>query len=321
MQRERAAVICLTPVKNEEWIMERFLKAASLWADQIIVADQYSSDKTREICLHFSKVRLIRNTSEKFDESSRQRLLIEEARKIHGKKLLIALDADEFLTGNYEGTEEWEEMCTAEPGTVFRMKWPCIANDFAHYWWTEGESNLFAVMDDGTPHGGRNIHSIRLPVPEQAVVRELRQIAVMHFQYTDWERMKRKNLWYQCYERIHFPQKSVFDIYRMYHHMDVPKKMEEIPADWYETYERYGVELKTGAGKKARYWWDAEIERFVEQYGEMYFQYIDFPGHKNATLSYLRRTQFLWRYRYGRTLLRRMDKAAAHILQRRGARG
>ena len=35
-------IICLTPVKNEGWILERFLKCTSLWADYIIIADQSS---------------------------------------------------------------------------------------------------------------------------------------------------------------------------------------------------------------------------------------------------------------------------------------
>ena len=32
---ERPKIICLTPVKNEEWILRRFLRLASLWADHI----------------------------------------------------------------------------------------------------------------------------------------------------------------------------------------------------------------------------------------------------------------------------------------------
>lgn len=154
MNAERAKVICMTPVKNEEWIMKRFLAAASLWADCIIVADQHSTDRTVQICQEFPKVQLISNPSESFNENGRQKLLIEEARKIPGKKLLVALDADEFLTGNFEVSPEWEEMVTAAPGTVFRMKWPCIAADFAHFWMTEGADNVFAMMDDGTPHEG-----------------------------------------------------------------------------------------------------------------------------------------------------------------------
>ncbi len=320
MDKERAKVICMTPVKNEEWIMERFLTAASLWADCIIVADQHSQDQTVRICRKFPKVRLIENPSESFNENGRQKLLIREARKIPGKKLLVALDADEFLTGNLKGTSEWEEMVTAAPGTVFRMKWPCIAPDFRHFWMTEGADNIFAMMDDGTPHEGREMHSIRVPLPKNGEERMLSSIEVMHFQYTDWERMKCKNLWYQCYERIHHPDKSVFGLYRMYHHMDTPKKMEKIPDTWYQAYKEAGIDLEKNGLEEKTYWWQTQMKEFVEEYGEAYFRYIDFPQNKNAVLGYLRGTQFLWRYRYGRAILRRMDKVAEKLLSDKAAK-
>lgn len=316
MSLERATVVCMTPVKNEEWIMKRFLEAASLWADVIVVADQGSTDRTTEICRSFSKVKLIQNTSEKFNEEGRQDLLIRSAREIPGKRLLIALDADEFLTGNFEREPEWNEMLTAEPGTVFEMKWPCITSDYQNYWMTEGASNLFAVMDDGCPHHGREMHSIRVPISKHAVTRRLETLEVMHFQYTDWNRMKCKNLWYQCYERIHHPEKSAASIYRMYHHMDVRRTLQKIPESWLEAYESAGIHLDEQEEITKEYWWTKEIHDFIEQYGENFFQYIDFPQNQNALLGYLRKTQCLWKYRYGRALLRRVDPLAERCLQK-----
>ena len=73
-------IICLTPVKNEAWILERFLECASLWADQIIIADQGSDDGSREIARSFNKVQLIENSAKVFNEPERQKLLIEAAR-------------------------------------------------------------------------------------------------------------------------------------------------------------------------------------------------------------------------------------------------
>ncbi|MGB8077207.1 MAG: glycosyltransferase family 2 protein, partial [Gallionella sp.] len=113
-------IICLTPVRNESWILEKFLKAASLWADHIIIADQFSDDDSREIAGRFDKVILIRNPSAEFNEPERQRLLIEAARKIEGPRLLITLDADEFLTANFHDSAEWEFIMHAPPGTVIR---------------------------------------------------------------------------------------------------------------------------------------------------------------------------------------------------------
>src|SRR5437667_3161139 len=98
---ERPTIICLTPVKNEAWILDRFLQCASLWADHIIVADQCSEDESREIVGRHPKVILIENPSPVYDEGARQKLLLEAARRIPGKRLLIALDADEMLTANW----------------------------------------------------------------------------------------------------------------------------------------------------------------------------------------------------------------------------
>lgn len=315
MHQERTKVICMTPVKNEEWIIDRFLQAASVWADYIIVADQYSSDHTVEICQKYPKVILIRNDAKSFNEEERQKLLIKEARKIPGKKLLVALDADEFLTGNVQ-CEEWLQMLEAASGTVFRMKWPCIASDFRHYWMTDGDSNLFAVIDDGKPHQGREMHSIRVPMNEESVICDVKQIQVMHFQYTDWARMKCKNLWYQCYERVHHPEKRVTEIYRMYHHMDVHRRKSEIPSDWFKIYRTNGIDLSNQPELKEGYWWEKEIGSFLHDYGKEYFQYIDFPENKNALLTYLRQTQFLWKLRYGKALLRRLDPCVEKILVR-----
>jgi hypothetical protein len=40
-------IIGVTPVKNEEWLLERFLAVTSRFADHINVADQQSTDGSR----------------------------------------------------------------------------------------------------------------------------------------------------------------------------------------------------------------------------------------------------------------------------------
>ena len=54
-------IICLTPVLNEAWILDRFIRCASLWADHIIIADQGSTDGSREIAQRYDKVIFIDN--------------------------------------------------------------------------------------------------------------------------------------------------------------------------------------------------------------------------------------------------------------------
>ena len=42
-------MIVMTPVRNEAWVLPAFLESTSRWADYIIIADQMSTDGSREI--------------------------------------------------------------------------------------------------------------------------------------------------------------------------------------------------------------------------------------------------------------------------------
>ena len=97
----RPLLICMTPVRNEAWILNAFLKATSLWADFIIIADQCSTDGSREIAMRYPKVILIDNNNTDYNEAVRQKMLIDKAREIDGDKILFALDADEIFAANF----------------------------------------------------------------------------------------------------------------------------------------------------------------------------------------------------------------------------
>ncbi|MFX4883847.1 glycosyltransferase family 2 protein, partial [Acinetobacter baumannii] len=77
MQRK---IIVLTPIKNEAWILKTFLEVTSFFADHIIIADQGSTDESRDIALSFEKVILIPNNDTRFNEVTRQQLLINYCR-------------------------------------------------------------------------------------------------------------------------------------------------------------------------------------------------------------------------------------------------
>src|SRR5580693_6112239 len=125
----RPNLICLTPIKNEAWELDVFLKCTSLWADYIILADQNSTDGSQEIAKKYPKVRLIENKSNEYDEAKRQRLLIDEARKIEGPRILFALDADEVFSANYLQSSDWQQIINSKPGDVFGFQWANIMAD------------------------------------------------------------------------------------------------------------------------------------------------------------------------------------------------
>jgi hypothetical protein len=262
----RPKIVCLTPVKNEAWILERFLKCASLWADHIIIADQASDDGSREIARSFKKVQLIENSAAVFNEPERQKLLIEAARAIPGDKLLIALDADEFLTANFLGSREWDLILRAVPGTVINFQWACVLPDRQSYYVFPTEFSL-GFLDDGAEHQGMVIHSPRLPVPEDSPRISLREVKVMHFSTIDFDRFKSKIRWYQCWEfSKHRWDGRLVQLYRWYHRdFHVPRhQVRPLPNEWTTG---YGPSMHLlDVPKHDYYRWDEDLLRlFVEQ--------------------------------------------------------
>lgn len=268
----KPTIICLTPVKNEAWILETFLKCTSIWADYIIIADQNSTDGSIEIAKKFEKVILINNPSSEYNEVERQKLLLGEARKISGKKLLITLDADELLTANFQKTEEWQKMLNASEGDIFGFEWINIMPGFKKAWINKGPFP-WAMIDNGATHSGKEMHNPRIPISDTNKIITLNSIKVLHLQYLNWARMNSKHNYYQCLERIKYPTKSPVEVYRMYHHMDTISKslLINVLPEWISEYEQRGINL-TRLTFENRYWFDDEVERLFKQYGAEHFK-------------------------------------------------
>ena len=176
-----AKLVVLTPVKNEEWILERFLTATSQFADVIIVADQYSTDGSRDICRRFSKVILIENPERNYNEEYRQRLLIAAARRaVPGPRVLLALDADEIVSADTVHSAGWASVKKAPPGTVLRFPKPDILGN-ANYCRPSAAPFALGYVDDGREHEGLVFHSQRLPGSEQNPKLDVEDICFLHF--------------------------------------------------------------------------------------------------------------------------------------------
>jgi glycosyltransferase involved in cell wall biosynthesis len=268
----KPTVICLTPVKNEAWILHRFLKCASLWTDHIIIADQSSDDGSREIALSYPKVTLVDNPSPTFNEPERQKILLEAARRIPGPRLIIALDADEMLTANFLDSPEWDTVLQADPGTVIRLQFAVIRPDLCSYW-LEPHTHPYGFVDDGSEHVGRKIHSQRVPVPSQAPSITLRDIKVMHYVGVDSEKWASKHRWYQCWERLNRPQRRSIDIYRHYHRIDdiPPHEIKPMPEEWMAGYRQRGIDM-TSVSREGVFRWDMEVLAFLGEYGPAKFK-------------------------------------------------
>ena len=261
------AVVCVTPIKNEEWILDRFLRCAAQWADHIIVLDQCSTDRSREIAAEHRKVRLIVDDDPRYDEPRRQRKLIEAARQIPGRRLIMALDADEVLSADTLSSPAWAAALCSAPGTVVRLRWANLLPGCQRAW-IPPTPIPFGFVDDGRDHSGTVIHNARLPAnPGQPSI-VLEDHVVLHYQYTAWSRMKSKQRWYQCWERLHQPHKRPIQVYRQYHFMDaIPSDLVQrvVPA-WFDMYEAAGIDM-AAVSEQRWYPWDEDVLDWIIEHG------------------------------------------------------
>lgn len=268
-------VVCVTPMKNEAWILERFLAAAQLWADHIVLADQASTDASREIAARFPKVRLVENTAPAYDEGARQRLLLAEARDIPGPRAIVALDADEALAFGAWDTAEWRQALAAPPGTTFAFDWINVLPDLRSAY-VPRDPVPFAFIDDGRAHVGSTIHSTRVPIRDESELRRLTDVKILHLQYTDALRVQSKQRWYQAWERLNHPEKRPVQIYRQYNRLRAfpADEVRQLDRTWLAGYEQLGVDL-TDHPRGGPYWWDLEVVGWLIEEGVERFRRID----------------------------------------------
>ena len=195
--------IVMTPVRNEAWVLRAFLETTSLWADYIIIADQMSTDGSREIARKYPKVILIDNKNPEFNEAERQRMLVAKAREVAAGRdtLLWGLDADEVLAANTFETEDWKHILNSVPGDVFWFKWAEICPNQKEYWLSKTTYYPWLFHDDGKePHGNyvRNMHSMRIPYPiEEKQMYYVDDFRVLHLAYLNQHRVASKRRFYQ----------------------------------------------------------------------------------------------------------------------------
>lgn len=269
----RHKLICLTPVKNEAWILDTFLKSTTLWADYIIIADQNSTDESKEIIRRYPKVSLIENNSSTINEPERQKMLINAARQIPGEKILIALDADEIFTPEALDKTTWNTIDSLNAGTVLRFQWATLFPNSRTYW--TGYHNPYGYIDDGAEHTANSFfHTSRVPVPDGHPTYDVMEFKVFHFQNMNPERNVRKQRWYQCIE-IDNPSiaTDAIDIYRKYHHIQMytSDRMSTIPQKWINEYNQFNIDiLKTY--KENNYWYDDEVIKLFNKYGYHHYK-------------------------------------------------
>jgi len=274
--KDTAQIVVVTPVKNEAWILDRFLAVTSEFADCIIIADQQSTDGSADICRKYPKVVLIDNASKEYDEAERQLLLLQKAREIiPDRKIILALDADEILAANAVDTFSWQSMLHAKPGTILYFEKPdlyfttkrCIRYDVP---WPIG------YVDDGREHRPKKIHSIRIPQPANAEKMHVKDVKILHYALTRPRAQASKIRHYSIIENVLGTSRLL--IRRISYAADKDHarnfRVEESILDWFIGWERKGIDMHSIVDKKY-YWWDFEALTYFKKYGLSRFRFDD----------------------------------------------
>lgn len=273
--------IVLIPVKNEEWILDQTLKNTAPYVDMVIVADQDSTDRTVEICKQFPNVKVIRNTFQGGHSNKVRWLLLDEARKSEGDKLIICIDADEMISP--KGIEEMKKIISekrAEKGDVFKLRWIQLWKSMREYreegFWTNGWANdlkNIAFIDNEKINEYRkefviNDHTSR--VPDTNIGKEITvSYPLLHFHFVAWERTQLKQAWYSCSELIE-GSRNAKQINNTYRGTLISKNAKIIPTEkwWYD-----GLAVDEQKLMNVRENWHLkEIISWFDKYGIKFFE-------------------------------------------------
>jgi glycosyltransferase involved in cell wall biosynthesis len=241
-------IIVLTPVRNEAWILERFIATTLLFADWIIIADQNSEDESREICRRFDRVILIENNNPEYNENSRSQLLVGEARKrFPGEKILLGIDADEIMSADGLDSPAWQTIRACKAGTVIRFHKPEITYTWEHYIEPDYMFPL-GYADDGLEHVGRFIHSGRVPTRVGSPNLFVQGIHFMHLNRIRRSEYASRQAMYLALEASN--RSKSYRIRNCYYHPLFfnyirPDLLKPLPESWLAGWKSRGVDLSS----------------------------------------------------------------------------
>lgn len=273
MTEQRPIIVVMTPVRNEAWVLRAFLEATSLWADYIVIADQMSTDGSREIAKEYPKVILIENNNREMHQAATRRLLFEEVKKIKGDKILFALDADEFLSGDFVNTDDWEKILNSKPGDMFCWKWMNLKrNDIkkystgGYYYWGAHESDSLwkGEFPDNVIHEWR-IPWIQVSADNQEYY--LDGFCSIHLARVNEIRQRNKERFYQVSTITSDKKMSFITMYR-YYHSEEDLDYVDVPQDAYAFYEKNGLDIWKYVDRDDEgQYYTTEILNYFNRYG------------------------------------------------------
>jgi len=282
-------IIVVTLVKNEAWMLERFLSTCSQFADHIIVSDESTGlDNSLDIYPRYPKVILHHKLGHSLREEAarafiRRRFVFQEARKIVcDKRIIIAIDSDEIISANIFETPEWKTVLNSEPGTLFHLQWVTLWKNYKQY--RVDYPDLYGSykrqiwVDDGVSEipviGYLGMHMAYNPLHARKHI-YLNDIVCLHYQACNWPRMESKHRFYRAYEKSNIEKLSDMAIYRIYGHMLSQKiECQTSPTKWFDGWEKMGIDMTSTENMELTHW-DLNVISMLQQHGSDFFALQD----------------------------------------------
>lgn len=267
--------IVLLPVKNEAWILRQSLHNFSSFADHIIVADQSSTDGSREIYKEFPKVIMIENPANGHSNSVRW-LLLDSARKMFGyKNLIICIDADEMVSK--EAIAKMEEFIQDKSlkSLSFQLPWVQLWKDVNHYRndgvWANNFKTIAFVDSKNLDYQHEEVindHTSRVPLTENVVKIDS---PLLHFQYVAFESAMIKQAWYRASELIDGKKSARYINYKYSITKECNSLVLNTPTGWLEQIPEARLVQATTVDS----WNYKTLLNWFQKYGVNFFEPLD----------------------------------------------
>jgi glycosyltransferase involved in cell wall biosynthesis len=270
-------VIALLPVKDEAWVLPHALASLSAFSDVVIVADQNSADRSRDICRSFPKVVLIESAESRTCTRARWQLL-DAARSYDGCNLLWSTDADELVSPAAAAAFIERQRAALTPGTLVQCQYIHLWNGFTEYRVFDSKYGPhlkeLALVDDRRMDWNRanllSLHEPRVPIEGAAGTVCADEVAVLHLQWLLGRRTQSRQVWYRCREWLDGrPAREINERYAAT--LPAPAaRTSPVPEAWIRDLTCPDLDAD---GEES--WTDRDLRRWFDEYGPGHFEPLE----------------------------------------------
>lgn len=287
-------LICLMPVRNEDWVVGLSARAVLRWVDHLVVLDHASTDRTSAILAAVAdeypgRVTVLVEGSPVWEEMRHRQRMLETAREL-GATHIAMVDADEVLTANLLRTiRGLIERMSAQ--VTMQLRWLCLRGSIYSVMTTGiwGSASACMAFEDGpecywssADRAGYDFHH-RQPMgrpwmgytPSPTLSGGL-----LHLQFVGARRLMAKQALYKMTEAVRWPGREPAGAINMrYDHAVYGAQGVSVagtPAAWWAGY----VDLRRYLSlcEDEAPWQETECRRLWQEHGPAHFEGLDLFG-------------------------------------------